>query len=126
MRKVKTVRTTVEVVLSIWERHFHVLSYENRRQFKNHKDAKALTQYSRFQIEHAITMGKAKYLREIYDFLTANETLPAPKNLIHSNTYRYEKKIEHLSTPKIQGSNYICGLWQVHTVGEICTCGRDK
>jgi hypothetical protein len=121
-----TIRTSLDEILELWEKNFHRLSYENRKAFKAHRDAKALTSYSRFQIERAMTFGKAKYLGDIRGFLKSNEVIRGSATKFHTS-YRVEAKRRDVnSTPSATQDYYLCRMWQVHFIGQICICGRDE
>ena len=116
----------VEDILEIWEKHFHRLSHQNRKEFKSNKDAKFLTKYSKFQIERAITLGNAKFLADIKDYLRSNEIQKAPAVRVQSS-YRVQtvKREVRIASPAAK-NYYLCRLWQIHPLDQICACGKDE
>ena len=61
----KTITTTPEQILEVWEKKFEVLSKSNRRDFLSHSITEKLCKYQLFQIEAAIALGNVRYLPEI-------------------------------------------------------------
>lgn len=60
----KTV-STPEQILEVWEKKFEVLSKNHRVEFLSHPVTEKLCGYQIFQIEAALTLGRARYLNEI-------------------------------------------------------------
>ena len=123
-----TTISTIDVqdVLDIWEKHFHRLSNENRKKFKSNKDAKFLTRYSKFQIERAITLGKAKFLIDIKDYLKSNEIQKVATPRAQSSYRVQTVKREVRTVSPIANNYYLCRLWQIHPIDQICACGKDE
>jgi hypothetical protein len=61
----KSVITTPEQILEVWEKKFQVLSKSHRKEFLSHSITEKLCKYQLFQIEAALDLSKAKYLSEI-------------------------------------------------------------
>lgn len=122
----KTIGTiSVDELLQIWEKNFHALNFRDRKEFKAHPDALKLTSFSKFEIERAIKIGRAKFLKDILKYLRKNEFKRAPKKSFQParqiETLRDFERIIPTETP----TYYVCSLWQVHLYGQSCVCGRD-
>jgi len=126
MTKVLPTRISVEDVLAIWERNVHQLNQVDRKAFMKHKDALQLTHYPKFQIERAIRIGKVKYLKDIVQYLKVTEMPRAPKKAAQQRPIIESLRDFERIIPTEVPSYYICSLWQVHSYGQSCVCGRDE
>ena len=61
----KTVKTSPEQVLALWEKNFQKLSPKHQRDFKSHSITQKLCEYELFQIQAGMELGNRPYLSEL-------------------------------------------------------------
>jgi hypothetical protein len=140
----KSVITTPEQILEVWEKKYEVLSKSHREDFLAHPITEKLCEYQIFQIEAAMDLGRARYLpevlcqvkfyakktkedvRESYEFRSRQEAYRAEiaewKKSIGNIEFAPKRPVLVPNPNVAKYDKYICAYRVTHGRSDECRC----
>lgn len=130
----KTFKSTPNQILKLWEKNFEILNEEHRKEFKSHQITEKLTQFRIEDINAAIKVSNAKYLKEILEAVRSitgrTKRQTAGKVTVYKAKQK-EKELEKINyvRPSLAPNpftakydKYICASYVSHGRRDECRC----
>lgn len=130
----KTFKSTPNQILKLWEKNFEILNEEHRKEFKSHQITEKLTQFRIEDINAAIKVSNAKYLKEILEAVRSITGRTKRQTAGKVTVYKANQKEERLEElvygrPSLvpnpflsKYDRYICANRVTHGRSDECRC----